>query len=264
MKVQLIPKPRIKSKMSYNSSIIPIQVTNFVLADGREVDPCTTSRRKLINAVRTAFVEKDIADFNKNHKSAIIKNQVLNFSSKQFRILNVKPSNKSYKPIAAKIAASIESEQPMSISGINSDCSEIVIYLFQTNYPKYCISKGDVFVDARIPEKDENSVFMDICIFIQILLEYIVVIAGLFLLGVYCFHLIKFEPLQIKKTTLEAYQNIASNAYLSVVENIPDFESIKAEVVKIDLNYLNHLRNLKMVNDLVCYLTANNQDCNKK
>ena len=139
--------------MSSLSAIIPVYLTDMTLSDGREVDPCNTTRRKLINAVRQAFINGNIVDHNCSEHSAEIKEKVLNFSSKQFKIANIKPSNKSYKSAPGKIRESLDLKEPKKLSTycrISSEGTEISIIVFQKNYPEYGIFKGAVFIDTRV------------------------------------------------------------------------------------------------------------------
>ena len=139
--------------MSSLSAIIPVYVTDINLSNGREVDPCNTTRRKLINAVRQAFIDGNIVDHNCSEHSEEIKEKVLNFSSKQFKIANIKPSNKSYKSAPSKIRESLDLKEPRKLGtscGICSEGTEITIFVFQKNYPEYGIFKGSVFIDARV------------------------------------------------------------------------------------------------------------------
>ena len=139
--------------MSSLSAIIPVYVTDINLSNGREVDPCNTTRRKLIKAVRQAFIDGNIVDYNCSEHSAEIKEKVLNFSSKQFKIANIKPSNKSYKSAPSKIRESLDLKEPRKLGtscGICSEGTEITIFVFQKNYPEYGIFKGSVFIDARV------------------------------------------------------------------------------------------------------------------
>lgn len=247
------------------SAIIPVEIAQFITCNGNYVDPCTTSRRKLVNAIRNAFYEGNVIDYNNKPVSAKIKELVLSYSSKQFRILNVKPSNKSYKPIVAKLSNSIEYEQQMSISGINSDGSELVIYLFQANYPAYNIYKGDVFLDARIVEPFRKSIIMDICIFIQILLEYVFVLVVLFLLYSWVKNYVTTDSFQLRHNTIETYQNMVVKAYQNMASKVDlsFLETLKSQVANVDFSYFGYLRNAKMVSDLVCYFRGNKENCKK-
>lgn len=143
--------------MSSLNAIIPVYLTDVTLSNGRVVDPCNTTRKRLINAVRQAFIDGNIEDYNCKEQSAEIKENVLNFSSKQFKIANIKPSNKSYSSVPGKIRESFELNKPRIIGKATcSEGTEITIFVFQKNYPEYGICKGAVFIDTRV-----HSVYLE-------------------------------------------------------------------------------------------------------
>ena len=146
--------------MSSLSAIIPVYLTDFKLSNGRGVDPCNTTRRKIINAVRQAFADGNIVDYNISEHSAEIKEKVLNFSSKQFKIANIKPSNKSYKSAPGKIREALDSKEPRKLGtscGICSEGTEITIFVFQKDYPDCGIFKGAVFIDTRVQPLEPDT-----------------------------------------------------------------------------------------------------------
>jgi len=252
--------------MSSLSAIVPVQITDFVASNGTRIDPCTASRRYLINAVRCAFKEGNIVDHNCSEHSDEIKKKVINYSSKQFKIANVKPSNMSYKAVTAKISSSVSEKKAMKLGtacGINAEGTELTIFVFQANYPHYGISKGDVFLDARVKacnkERYDNA-YENVCTFIKIQIAVIVITSAMILLIAYLDIFVERNYMILQRRTIEAYQNMATKIDLSFLERINSFESLQNEISKMDFSYFHYIRNLKTMNDVICYFRGNNSD----
>jgi hypothetical protein len=256
--------------MSSLSPIVPVQITDFVASNGTRIDPCTASRRYLISAVRSAFKEGCIEDHNCSEHSDEIKEKVLNYSSKQFKVANVKPSNMSYKAVTAKISASVSEKKAMKLGtacGINAEGTELTIFVFQANYPHYGISKGDVFLDARVKtcnkEPENNNDYENVCTFIKIQLTVIVVTSALILLIAYLDIFVESDYQRFQRQTLESFQNMAAKIDLSFLERIKSLESLQNEISKMDFSYFHYIRNLKTMNDVICYLRGNSSEYKK-
>jgi len=256
----------IEFKMSSLSAIVPVQITDFVANNGTRIDPCTASRRYLINAVRCAFKEGNVVDHNCSEDSAEIKEKVINYSSKQFKIANVKPSNMSYKAVAAKINASVSEKKAMKLGtacGINAEGTELTIFVFQANYPHYGISKGDVFLDARVKKcnkEGDDNVYENVCLFIKIHIAVILMTYAVIILNAYFGVFLQRDYMILQKRTFEAYQNMATKIDLSFLERIQSLESLQNEISKMDFSYFHYIRNLKNMNDVICYFRGNNSD----
>lgn len=128
--------------------IIPLKIQSFTC----DTNPCTESREQLISAIKNAVANFEVQDLNDAQQTMDIMEQVETFDESQFKIARVKSTNSTYAEVPQKIHESIVNKVPIKLGsgcGINASGSEISIFVFHEDYPKFSIKKGDVFLDAR-------------------------------------------------------------------------------------------------------------------
>ena len=127
--------------------IIPLKIQRFT----DDIDPCTESRERLINAIKNAVANFQVQDLNSGEQTYDIMDQVERFNECQFKIAKVKKTNETYKEVPKKIHDSIVNKMPIKLGAgcCTKGDKEISIFVFHEDYPEFSIKKGDVFLDAR-------------------------------------------------------------------------------------------------------------------
>jgi len=150
--------------MVYGKEILPRKAKNIVsVGNARselyEIIPmklgiwaCELSRDQLIDAVRTSFQHEEYDNYNSREQLTEISQQVLGFANQQFKISHVKRDNVTYYEVPSKIRSSIDTRTPMKLGsscGINAAGNELSIFVFDEDFNRLGISRGDVYLDAR-------------------------------------------------------------------------------------------------------------------
>jgi len=150
--------------MVYGKEILPRKAKNIVSvgtarSDLYEIIPiklgvwaCELSRDEIISAVRTSFQHGEYDNYNTNEQLTEISRQVMGFTNQQFKIAHVKRDNTTYDEVPSKIRSSIDNRTPMKLGsgcGINAAGTELGIFVFDEDYNRLGISRGDVYLDAR-------------------------------------------------------------------------------------------------------------------